>query len=126
MHALLSGKIFGCQILTWVWLGQQNFFLACIFGVESIVESWVSTTEAHCTAVRGILNQQRMEDEICVAINGPHDVHADNIIKEAMEKMWKEKQYYFVRRSTHGINAWTVSKAVDNLSKKEVKLPVMM
>ena len=67
-----------------------------------------------------------MEDEICVAINGPHDVHADNIIKEAMEKMWKEKKYHFFRRSTHGVKAWTVSKAVDNLSKKEMKLLVMM
>ena len=61
-----------------------------------------------------------------MAINGPDDAHADAVIKEAMAKLWKDKEHHFVMRSTHGIKAWTVSKAVDNMSKKEPKLPAMV
>ena len=33
-------------------------------GVEAVVESMVSVVEAHTPASRGILNQQRLEDEV--------------------------------------------------------------
>ena len=39
-------------------------------GVESVVESMVTVVEAHTPASRGILNQQRLEDEVMVTRNG--------------------------------------------------------
>ena len=53
-------------------------------GVESIVESIVSVVEAHTPASRGILNQQRLEDEVMVAWNGEETVHCDPLVREAL------------------------------------------
>ena len=72
-----SSKLTSLQILA-LFLDPKNAHLykdvegvlsilaraAMASGVESICESWVSKMEHHCSAVRGILNQQRLEDEV--------------------------------------------------------------
>ena len=51
---------------------------ACVAqGVEAIVKSWVSVLENHSSSVRGITDQDRLEDEVWVAINGPEVVHCE-------------------------------------------------
>ena len=35
---------------------------------------------------RGIQDQQRLEDELWVAINGPEVVHCESIVREAVTK----------------------------------------
>ena len=42
-------------------------------GVESLVESMVSVVEAQTPSSTGILNQERLEDEVMVAWNGEDD-----------------------------------------------------
>ena len=50
---------------------------ATTMSVESVVESWVSIYEAHSNKHRPISNE-RAEQEICVAVNGPLLQHADS------------------------------------------------
>ena len=58
---------------------------ACVTqGVEATVESWVSVMENHCSKVRGITDQVRLENEVKVAINGPEVQHCKGIVREAM------------------------------------------
>ena len=58
-----------------------------LMGLESIVESWVSTLERHSTKTRN-LSQKRLEDEAMVAINGPEVVDCDEVVKEALAAYW--------------------------------------
>ena len=100
-------------------------------GVESVVESMVSVVEAHTPSSRGILNQERLADEITVAWNGEDVVHCDALVKEAMlsytgqYKLLGNREGHFVRRSEN-IKSYVISEAVDSLVKKPVKLPVMI
>ena len=48
------------------------------------VESMVSVVEAHTPASRGIIPQNRLEDETIVSWNGEDVMHCDPIVKEAM------------------------------------------
>ena len=56
-------------------------------GIESVVESWVSTAEQHSSKLRN-LSQERLEYEMMIAINGPEVVHCDSVVKEAMAMYW--------------------------------------
>ena len=100
-------------------------------GVESVVESMVSVVEAHTPASRGIILQNRLEDETIVSWNGEDVMHCDPIVKEAMRayisqyKMQSNREGHFVRRNEN-IKPYLVSEAVDTLMKKPAKLPVML
>ena len=100
-------------------------------GVESVVESMVSVVEAHTPSSRGILLQNRLEDETVVAWNGEDVMHCDPIVKEAMGKytshykMQSNRDGHFVRRNEN-IKPYLISEAVDTLIKKPAKLPVML
>ena len=54
----------------------------------------VSVVEAHTPALRGLLNQERIEDEILVSWNGKDIYHCDGVVREAM-KAYKGN---FIRR----------------------------
>ena len=96
---------------------------ACVTqGVEATVESWVSVMENHCSKVRGITDQVRLENEVKVAINGPEVQHCKGIVREAMRV--REGGGNFIRRSSN-IIPYTVSQAVDNLVKKNPRVPMM-
>ena len=74
--------------------------------------------EGHSSSVtRGITNQQRLEDEVWVALNGPEVVHCEGVVKEAMRV--GEGGGHFIRRS-QDIKSYTVSKAVDSIVSKTV------
>ena len=97
---------------------------ACVAqGVEAIVESWVSVLENHSSSVRGITDQDRLEDEVWVAINGPEVVHCEGIVREAIRV--GEGGGHFIRRGGN-IKSYGVSKAVDSLVKKPPKVPFML
>ena len=97
---------------------------ACVTqGVEATVESWVSVMENHCSKVRGITDQVRLENEVKVAINGPEVQHCRGIVREAMRV--GEGGGNFIRRSSN-IIPYTVSQAVDNLVKKNPRVPMML
>ena len=97
---------------------------ACVTsGVEAIVESWVSVLKGHSSRVRGITNEQTIEDEVWVALNGPKVVHCEGVVKEAMRV--REGGGHFIRQSQN-IKSYTVSKAVDSIVIKTAKLSFMM
>ena len=64
----------------------------------------VSVMEAHSPASRGLLDQQRIEDEMCVSWNGEDIYHCDGVVGEAM-RMYKGN---FIRRSGR-VNDYFVS-----------------
>ena len=78
-------------------------------GVESVVESMVSVVEAHTPSSRGILNQERLEDEVMVAWNGEDVVHCDFLVKEALlsftsqYKMTGHRDGHFVRKKNKNL-----------------------
>ena len=71
---------------------------------------------------RGIQDQQRLEDELWVAINGPEVVHCESIVREAVTKDGSN----FIRRSEN-IKSWKHgSKSVTSLVSKAPKIPFMV
>ena len=101
-------------------LSVQTLALVAKGGVESVVESMVSVMEAHSPASRGLLNQQRIEDEMMVSWNGEDIYHCDGIVEETM-RAYKGN---FIRRSGR-VNDYFVSKAIDSMAKKPAKLEIM-
>ena len=71
--------------------------------VESVAETWKSILESHSTKVIN-LQQDSIEHEMMVAINGPEVDKYDLIVIEAMELYWSkairenEQQGHFVRK----------------------------
>ena len=98
--------------------------------VESILESWVSIVEHHSPPSRTLLDQERLDAEAHVAINGPSVQHADNLLQSANKEYWRkfirpgDREGHFVRRSDN-VKIWKISKAVDNLMSEGTKLPFM-
>ena len=101
-----------------------------VMGLESVVESWVSTMEHHNNPRRR-LTQARLEQECMVAINGPTDVHCDSVVMEALANYWSRqamagnKQGHWVRRS-HDIKQFVVSEAVDTIVNQPPDVPIMV
>ena len=99
-------------------------------GVESVVESMVSVMEAHSSPLRGLLDQERIENEMMIAWNGEDLYHCDSIVEEALEsyisdcKRNGDKGGHFVRRSSN-VKSYLVSKSVDTKLKCHPKLPAM-
>ena len=71
---------------------------------------------------RGITNQNRLENEVWVAVNGPDVVHCEGIVKEAIKE--GEGGGHFIRCSQN-IKTHQVSKAVDTLVAKPLNVPFM-
>ena len=97
--------------------------------VESVIESWVSISESRSHNKRSI-SEERLCNELIVAINGPLVQHADDIIKSALQRYWEksksstDRSGHFVRRSEN-ISDFAVSKVVDKLVAKPPRLPFM-
>ena len=87
------------------------------------MDSWVSVLENHSSSVRGITDQDRLEDEVWVAINGPEVVHYEGIVREAI-RVGEEGGHSIRRRGK--LKIYGVSKAVDSLVKKPPKVPFML
>ena len=92
---------------------------ACLKSVESVIESWISVLEHHSSKRRD-LGEERLEDEMETAINGPSIVHSESVVKEALRNYWKDakdknnRDGHFIRRSEN-IKSYNVSKCVDNI-----------
>ena len=88
-------------------------------GIESIVESWVSTLEIHSSKKRN-LTQDRLHQEAMVAINGFDTLHCDNVVKEGLGMFFSrakregDRLGHFIRRSQN-VKSYHVSRAVDSL-----------
>ena len=87
--------------------------------------------EAHCSPVRGLTDQTRIENEMMIAWNGEDIYHCDSIVKEALGSYlsdWKregDREGHFIRRSSN-VKSYLVSKAVDSKLNRPPKLPVMV
>ena len=101
-------------------------------GLESVVESWVSTMEHHNNPRRP-LTQARLEQECMVSINGPKEVHCDSVVMEALasycnlghQAMVGNRQGHWVRRD-RDIRQYVVSEAVDNIVNQPVDVVFMV
>ena len=102
---------------------------ATSMSVESVVESWVSIYETHSNKHRPISND-RAEEEICVAVNGPLLQHSDLILKAALKEMYKDSKDVrnrwgkFIRRNNNIVD-YAVSKSVDSLLNMPNSKPFM-
>ena len=90
-------------------------------GVEAIVESGVSIMENHNDPTRGIINQDRLINELWVAINGPEVAHCESIVRESL----KDLNTNFIRRD-RDIKSYAVSKAVDSVVNKPARVPFLL
>ena len=97
--------------------------------VESVIESWVSVSESRSHNKRSI-SEEKLSNEIIVAINGPLVQHADDNIKTAQQRYWEKSKSstdrigHFVRRSEN-ISDFAVSKVVDKLEAEPMRLPFL-
>jgi hypothetical protein len=98
--------------------------------VESVVESWISVLEHHSSKTRD-LKDETILTELVIAVNGPLVQHCNKVVESTMKTYWKKNKIkslqdgHFVRKSNR-IKPYFVSKAVDNLNSKAVKVPFMM
>ena len=66
-----------------------------------------------------------------IAINGPEVVHCDTVVREGLKAYWAKARRagvgdgHWIRRSDK-IKSYTVSKAVDTLTKKKPSVPFMV
>ena len=60
-------------------------------GLESVVESWVSVLEHHSNPRRSI-SQQRLEEEVMIALKGPEVVHCKAVVDEALRQYWRKQK----------------------------------
>ena len=103
---------------------------ACLKSVESVIESWISVLEHHASKRRN-LGQERIEDELEIAINGPTVPQADNVLKEALNDYWKDSKNrnnrdgHYIRRSEN-IQSYDLSKTIDRIRSVPPKLPFMV
>ena len=93
---------------------------AVYFGVESILESFVSMRKHRINLHRaGKISEEWYSQELSVYINGPPVNLCKPLVKEAMNKYWHEKtfqtgttEWHFTRKSGN-VKNYTVSKVVD-------------
>ena len=57
---------------------------------ESILESFVSRYENHFD-VRRSVDEETANEEFAIAVTGPNLANCDGVVREAMEKYWREK-----------------------------------
>ena len=99
--------------------------------VESVVESWISVLEYHANKRRQ-LGDDRIHDEMHLAINGPEPAHSDPLVQKSMKAYWEEAKHdknrsdwHFIRHSEN-IISYTVSKVIDQLRNAPENLPFMV
>ena len=93
--------------------------IACVgTGIESIIESHISIFKKRLE--RGELTDERANDEMTIAINGPCISEADSLLERAMNK--SPIQWHFIKgeRTRKHFN---VSKVLDKKKAEKSKLP---
>ena len=90
---------------------------------ESVLESNVSVFEHHFHKGRN-LNEDTMENEMEVAMNGPNLVEADGLLKHSMELYWKGGKWHFIKRTDiRDFLNKSESQIIKRLMKDKSKLP---
>ena len=111
-------------------------------GVESVVESMFSVVETDTPSSRGILKQERLEDERFVALYGmlvtvivtlwsgflwpSGQGDCDPLVREALSlysSQYKMEGNKDLIRRSEKIKNYIISEAVDTLVKKPIKFP---
>ena len=77
--------------------------------------------ENHSGSARGLTDQNRLDNEMWVPINGPEIAHCQGIVKEAVVGV----DVSFIRRDSN-IKSDDVSKAVDTIVNKPAKVPFLL
>ena len=94
--------------------------------VESDVESLVSRYEKHLKIDRQ-MKEENAEEEMEIAENGPLLIHADRILKRAMDKYWKDLnqigEWHFVQKKFARL--MVKSKVIDRLKAERSKFGFM-
>jgi hypothetical protein len=118
----------GCQAILHVICTGATFF-----GVESILESYVSMHEHRINLNRaGKINEERHSQELNIYINGPPVHLSRSIIKEAMNRYWHDKTFanrtkeWHFTRTTSDVKNYLVSKVVDRHRRESCSLPFMI
>jgi hypothetical protein len=115
----------GCQAVVDVMLQA-----AVKKSVESVVESWISVLEHHCSKSRP-LSSDTIQTEMMIAVNGPDVPHCDSVVEETMLEYWRRmkpgtlQDGHFVRRSDR-IKSYFISKAVDKIVLQPPKTKFMV
>ena len=123
---LLSDQNLSCGIE----LTLQSVVTAAVkISVESVVESLVSRYETHFDKKRQLQETHALE-EMEIAENGPHLVHADKILKTAMNKYWAENStdgvWHFCHKSSDIRTYSNHSKVVQKFLNAKPKFPFMV
>ena len=96
--------------------------------VESVVESLVSRYENHFDASRQLEEGNALE-KMFIAQNGPNIVHADKLLKSALDSYWNEMSrdgaWHFCHKSEDIRSFGAPSKTVQKHLDVKVKLPFM-
>ena len=74
------------QLVTFLFRGIEDVISILIRAAvaEGGVESLNCMVEAHTSSSRGILNQERLEDEVMVAWIGEDVMNCDSLVRETM------------------------------------------
>ena len=126
---IIKDFLYESKLFTGIELTLHSIITASIkTSVESVVESLVSRYETHFDAKRQ-LKEIHALDEMIIAENGPDLVHADNLLRSAMDKYWKEKSqdgsWHFCHRSEDIRTFSNNSKVIQKLLNVKSKFPFM-
>ena len=106
-------------------------FAAVAKSAESIVESWGSEME-ELASKKLPIDDVRLHEEMMICLNGPTISHFDTIVGTALNSFKSSHKRaqdriaeHFIRRS-EDIESYTVSKVVDKIDSRAIKLPFML
>ena len=99
---------------------------------ESIVESFVSQYEKYFD-IRRNLDEDSINEEFQIAVNGPSLAHCDSVVKEAMDLYWsknttkggKDRWHFFRRTDLKRTKYPFTSSTLTKFSNMKEALPFM-
>lgn len=91
---------------------------------ESIVESFVSRYEDHFHLKRN-LNEESVNEEFEIAVNGPNLANSDSVIKEAMNRHWEGGCWHFHKTTIMEKMAQGDSTVLKRMLNTKNNLPFM-
>ena len=103
---------------------MQDISVYCVKqSVESVLESLVSRYENHFNQNRN-LDEDHMNEEFAIAVNGPTLQYCSNVVEEAMDKYWGDKPWHFFTQSSM-FNPDSESTVIKRLKNTGGKFPFM-
>ena len=104
---------------------MQAIAVCCVKqSCESVLESLVLQYEHHFNSNRN-MNEDHINEEFFISVNGPNLAHCNSVVEEAMNKYWKQKDWHFYRTSLsdHLKDFDGDSKVLNRLFNEKSKFP---